>query len=90
MKRKPKLSLTNRKAEKFANSVLLGDTAAGVLLSGDSGSGKSNAMQVLAHSLIRAGCGLTCLDPHGDLADDLEDYCASLPARRRRRVVVVR
>ena len=40
--------------------------------------------------LIQLGMGLTLIDPHGDLADDLERHCASLPDRIRRRVIVIR
>ncbi len=40
--------------------------------------------------LIRQGVGLTLIDPHGDLAADLERYCASLPDRVRRRLIVIR
>ncbi len=74
----------------LGNSFLLNESAAGLLLSGDSGTGKSNGMQVIAHQLINAGYGLTLLDPHGDLVDDLEAYCAAQPPSCRRRVIVIR
>lgn len=70
--------------------VLFGESAAGLALSGDSGSGKSNLMQVLMQALIHQGVGLTLIDPHGDLAADMERYCASLPERIQKRVVVIR
>src|SRR6185295_19265030 len=40
-----------KRANHFANSILLSESAAGLLLSGDSGTGKSNGMQVIAHKL---------------------------------------
>jgi energy-coupling factor transporter ATP-binding protein EcfA2 len=70
--------------------VLFGESAAGIAISGDSGSGKSNLMQILMQALIRQGVGLTLIDPHGDLAADLERYAASLPDRLRRRLIVIR
>ena len=79
-----------KSAKRFADSLLLSETAAGMLLSGDSGTDKSNGMQVIAHKLIDAGYGLTLFDPHGDQADDLEAYCSALPPSRRRRVIVIR
>lgn len=75
---------------RFTNSVLLGDSAAGVLVSGDSGTGKSNLMYGLMTAVLRTNCGATLLDPHGDLADDIEPFCAALPPSLRRRVVVIR
>lgn len=74
----------------FASSALFGDSAAGVLISGDSGAGKSNAMQVLAQKLIQSGSGLTFISPHGDDPEDLERFCAALPRSQRRRVLVIR
>ena len=52
--------------------VLFGESAAGLALSGDSGSGKSNLMLVLMQALTDQGVGLTLIDPHGDLAADME------------------
>lgn len=72
------------------DSQLLLDSAAGIVLSGDSGTGKSNAMQVLLQKIIAARYGVTLFDPHGDLADDMEAYAASLPDSLRRRVIVIR
>ena len=47
-------------------------------------------MQLLMRALLLAGVGLTLIDPHGDLASDLEAYCATLPERHRRRVIIIR
>lgn len=77
-------------ALRFAAATLFDNAAAGVLLSGDSGAGKSYAMQVIARQLIDERCGLTLIDPHGDLAGDIERYCAALPPSQQRRVIVIR
>lgn len=69
--------------------LLFDDSAAGIQISGDSGSGKSNVMQILMQSIIMRGIGLALIDPHGDLARAMIAYCAHLPPRLRRRVVVV-
>ena len=88
---KPKRPQERRRKASLPNiEVLFGESAAGIAISGDSGSGKSNLMQLLMQALIRQGVGLTLIDPHGDLASDLERYCASLPERIRRRVIVIR
>lgn len=73
---------------KFAD--LLAESAAGLALSGDSGSGKSNAMLVMFEQLIRQGSGGTLIDPHGDLASDAEQMISALPARFRQRCLVIR
>ena len=89
IRRIPVQQSRSRDASRFANSVLFGDSA-GVLLSGDSGSGKSHTMKLLAQHLIHSDCGLTFISPHGDDPEDLERFCASLPTTRRRKVIVVR
>lgn len=78
-----------KSAKRVAESLLFNDSA-GVVLSGDSGCGKSNGMNVVAQQLIDAGHGLTMIDRHGDLADDIEAYCSAQPPSRRRRVIVIR
>ena len=70
--------------------TLFDESAAGIVVSGDSGAGKSNLMILLMMLLIQHGIGLTLIDPHGDLANDLERQCAALPDRIRRRVIVIR
>jgi len=80
----------SRRIARFEDSILFGDTAAGLLLSGDSGTGKTYGMLRLVRRLILAGCGITFIDPHGDGADDIERFAASLPRSQRRRVIVVR
>ena len=77
MRRIPAQQSHSRDASRFANSVLFGDSA-GVLLSGDSGSGKSHTMKLLAQHIINSHCGLTFISPHGDDPEDLERFCASL------------
>lgn len=67
----------------FANSP-------GLQISGDSGCGKSNAMEVLAGGLLRQGQPLFFIDPHGQTAKRLERLATSLPERLRRKVIVIR
>ena len=67
----------------FANSP-------GLQISGDSGCGKSNAMEVLAGGLLRQGQPLFFIDPHGQTAKRLERLATSLPERLRRKVLVIR
>lgn len=69
---------------------LFNDSAAGIAISGDSGTGKSNTMNVLMDALVRQDIGLTLLDPHGDLAQDFEHSCSALPRRLRERCQVIR
>src|SRR4051812_37748696 len=88
MRRRP--SRISRRTRLSDPRVLLEQSAAGIAVSGDSGSGKSNLMALLIQFLIRLDVGLTLIDPHGDLAAQTERYCASLPLRLQRKVVVVR
>lgn len=69
---------------------LFNESAAGIALTGDSGTGKSNTMNVLMDALARQDVGLTLLDPHGDLAQDFEHSCSALPRRLRERCQVFR
>jgi hypothetical protein len=69
---------------------LFAESAAGMAVSGDSGTGKSTFLLGLMKTIIGQGFGLTLLDPHGDLASDLERHCASLPDRIRSKIVVLR
>lgn len=69
---------------------LFAESAAGMAVSGDSGTGKSTLLLGLMRTIIGQGFGLTLLDPHGDLASDLERHCASLPDRIRSKIVVLR
>ncbi|MFN0019464.1 MAG: type IV secretory system conjugative DNA transfer family protein [Pirellulaceae bacterium] len=71
-------------------SMLLSASAAGLVLSGDSGSGKSNLMRLLIQQMLPMGIGCTLIDPHGDLTADVERDCATLPLRLRRKVVILR
>lgn len=68
--------------------LLFDESAAGIHISGESGSGKSNAIRLMMEALIRRGIGAMLIDPHGDLAAEMEALCASLPERHQRRVVV--
>ncbi len=70
--------------------TLLNDSAAGIAISGDSGAGKSNTLLLIAQTLLNSGVGLTVIDPHGDLAQDIEHHCAALSPRFRARVQIIR
>lgn len=71
--------------------VLFDESAGGIQVSGDSGTGKSSVMALLMQQLAQKpdGPGFVLVDPHGDLARDMQAFCADLPARHHRRVVVV-
>ncbi len=70
--------------------TLFAESAAGIAITGDSGAGKSSFLLGLMRSVVAQGFGMTLLDPHGDLASDLERHCASLPDRIRSKIVVLR
>jgi hypothetical protein len=82
--------IIRKKSSLPGTKILFDESAAGIAISGDSGSGKSNLMLLLIMLLVQLGIGLTLIDPHGDLATDVERQCASLPDRIRRRVIVIR
>jgi len=86
-KKKSKSPQTFRKRQVLD---LFSESAAGIAISGDSGTGKSNTMNVLMDALARQDIGLTLLDPHGDLAQDFEHSCSALPRRLRERCQVIR
>ncbi|MCH7687914.1 MAG: type IV secretion system DNA-binding domain-containing protein, partial [Planctomycetes bacterium] len=69
---------------------LLAQSAAGMMISGSSGTGKSCVMRLLMRILATSGEGFFLLDPHGDLARDVESDCSSLPEHVRRRIVIIR
>lgn len=64
---------------------LWGDNA-GIAISGDTGSGKSNLMEVLIQLVIDSGYGVTVFDPHGDLARAALEHCLDAGESVRRRV----
>lgn len=68
---------------------LFHETAAGIQISGDSGSGKSNLMELMMQHLASSGLGFCLIDPEGDLAANVADYCACLPERKRRKVIEI-
>lgn len=67
-------------------NLLFADSAAGIQISGDSGSGKSNAGEVLVRSVIRQGYCVFGFDPHGSLAESLRDFVLAEPNSIRRRL----
>lgn len=69
---------------------LFSRSAAGIAVSGDSGMGKSSWLWQIMTTIIAQGFGLTLIDPHGDLASDVERFCATLPDRLRQKVLVLR
>ena len=71
--------------------VLFNESAGGIQVSGDSGTGKSCVLGLFMQQLIKKpnGPGFVLIDPHGDLARDMQAFCADLPARHHRRVVIV-
>ncbi|MBI2806063.1 MAG: hypothetical protein HYX68_13870 [Planctomycetes bacterium] len=71
--------------------VLFDESAGGIQVSGDSGTGKSCVQQLLMQRLAMKpdGPGFLLIDPHGDSANDMEAFCANLPECHRRPVVIV-
>lgn len=71
--------------------MLFDQSAGGIQVSGDSGTGKSTVMALMMQQLAQKayGPGFALIDPHGDLARDMEAFCASLPPRQQRRVVII-
>jgi hypothetical protein len=77
-------------------ALLFNESAGGVQVTGDSGTGKSTVMALMMQHLARApgtranpAPGFLLLDPHGDLCRDAQAYLSSLPERLQRRVVIV-
>lgn len=65
-------------------------SAAGFFISGSSGTGKSQLMRLIMYSLATTREGFFLIDPHGDLARDLENDLATLPLEVQDRVIVIR
>lgn len=63
---------------------------AGMQVSGDSGSGKSNLLEVLMQRMIDQDQPFIFLDPHGQSARRIEQHVARLPARRRSQFYIFR
>ena len=68
----------------------LREAAAGFMISGDSNTGKSQLMRLMMKYLAQSGEGFFCLDPHGDLARDVEADLSTMPKHVRDRVVIIR
>tara|TARA_R110002095_G_scaffold158524_1_gene137388 strand:- start:46753 stop:48534 length:1782 start_codon:yes stop_codon:yes gene_type:complete len=62
---------------------------AGILISGDSGFGKSNAMKVLMQSLALEGYGWMFISPHGEDPEDMRDWCLAQKESIRNRVIYI-
>lgn len=59
-------------------------------LIGSTGTGKSKVIEHMVRQDIIAGRGLCLLDPHGTLADKIEQWCALRGLGRLRRIHVIR
>jgi len=70
--------------------VLFAESAAGIQISGDSGTGKSTVMELMMRRLANLGHGYLLLDPHGDLCRAMERYLSDQRESVRRRVYVIR
>lgn len=68
----------------------LAQAAAGFLITGSSGTGKSQLLRLIIAQLARVGEGLFLLDPSGDLVADVERDVASMPESIRNRLVILR
>ena len=71
------------------NGWIFSESAAGIQISGDSGSGKSNVLEVLAQNFSLQGQPFLFIDPHGSSAKRIERFVCSLPPRLQRRFLVM-
>lgn len=62
----------------FENFAPLDESAVGVLVSGDSSTGKSNLMCGLINAVLRTNNRVVLLDPHGDLTDSIREQVESI------------
>lgn len=69
---------------------LFDKSAAGIQLSGDSGSGKSNVAELFAGMFAESGQPFLYIDPHGTSAKRIEQVAWGLPPHRRRKFIVIR
>jgi hypothetical protein len=68
----------------------LAQAAAGFMITGSSGTGKSQLMRLIINYLARAGEGLFLLDPSGDLVADVERDLAGMPKSVQDRIVILK
>jgi hypothetical protein len=64
-----------------------GHAAAHGLIVGQTGAGKSKLIEGICRQYLRTGQGFCLLDLHGDLARDLRDFIATLPATAKERLL---
>jgi len=83
------MNLTLYKRGKLAD-WLFHESAAGIQISGDSGSGKSNLTELFAQSFAQHDQPFLHIDPHGTSAKRVERFVWSLPPRLRRNFLVIR
>ena len=68
----------------------LAQAAAGFMITGSSGTGKSQLMRLIINYLARAGEGVFLLDPSGDLVSDVERDLAGMPTSVQDRIVILK
>lgn len=73
-----------------ANDWLFGGDSPGVACSGDSGSGKTNTIEVILTALAKADQPFLYIDPTGNSARRLERVVADLPQRLRNKFLTIR
>ena len=80
---------SRQKRSFYSSSQLFQKSMAGILISGDSGFGKSNAMKVLMQSLAMEGYGYLFISPHDSDPSDMLRWCMAQKESIRNRVVYV-
>ncbi len=85
----PKRALTIQQRLFHCLSQLFAESQAGILISGDSGFGKSNAMKVLMQALAREGYGFLFISPHDSDPSDMLRWCMAQNESIRKRVIYI-